>query len=163
MAPGVAPRFVDEPTHSRCPAPCTAPCPTPCTAPCTAPCPAPCPAPCRLTTFDSYDGRTLSHGSDVAVVPNGENIAGPDIRGGGDWYVGVQALPGEEAEYSLTLTLVDTPPFDASYKCDRLNGPCPHQRMAGEGQSGAMLRPTASGVWAALLVASTTALVRRWR
>ena len=122
----------------------------------------PCPAPCRLTTFDSYDGRTLSHGSDVAVVPNGENIAGPDIRGGGDWYVGVQALPGEEAEYSLTLTLVDTPPFDASYKCDRLNGPCPHQRMAGEGQSGAMLRPTASGVWAALLVASTAALVRRW-
>ena len=118
---------------------------------------------CRLTTFDPYDGRTLTHGSDVGVVPNGDNIAGPDIRGEGDLYVGIQALPGEEAEYSLTSTLVDTPPFDASYKCDKLNGPCPHQLMAGEGQSGASLRATSSRIWGLLLVASTAALARRWR
>ena len=74
-----------------------------------------------------------------------------------------QALPGEEAEYSLTSTLVDTPPFDASYKCDKLNGPCPHQLMAGEGQSGASLRATSSRIWGLLLVASTAALARRWR
>ena len=24
-----------------------------------------------LTTFDPYDGRTLTHGADVGVVPNG--------------------------------------------------------------------------------------------
>ena len=118
---------------------------------------------CRLTTFDPYNGRTLTHGADVGVVPNGDNIVGPDIRGEGDWYVGIQALPGEEAEYSLTATLVDTPPFDASYKCDKLNGPCPHQLMAGEGQSSASLRATRSSIWGALLVASTAALTRRWR
>jgi len=76
--------------------------------------------------------------------------------------VGVLALPGEEAEYSLSSTLVDTPPFDTAYKCDRINGPCPQQRMA-DGQSGAPLRGTPGRICAVLLVASTAALARRWR
>jgi hypothetical protein len=95
-------------------------------------------------------------------VPNGDNIAGPDLRGEGDWYVGVLALPGEEAEYSLSSTLVDTPPFDTAYKCDRIDGPCPQQRTA-DGQSGAPLRGTPGRIWAVVLVASTAALARRWR
>eukprot|EP00966_Prymnesium_polylepis_P071429 1659358-Prymnesium_polylepis.1 len=40
-------------------------------------------------------------------------------------YVGVQALHGQEAEYSLNATLVEPPPEDGSYKCDRWNAPCP--------------------------------------
>ena len=119
-------------------------------------------APHRLTTFDPFDGRTLSRSSDVVVVPNGDNIAGADIRGEGDWYVGVQALPGEEAEYSLSSTLIDTPSFDASYKCDKLDGPCPHQLMASEAQSGATSRTASGRIWGTLLVASVAAVTRRW-
>ena len=89
-----------------------------------------------FTTYDSYNGNALSHSTDVAVVPNGDNIVGPDIRGEGDWYVGVQALPGEEAEYSLSATLVDTPPFDTSYKCDKIDGPCPQEVLMARDKEG---------------------------
>ena len=50
-----------------------------------------------LTVYDPYNGAALSHVSDVATVPNGDNLIGPDIRGEGDWYIGVQALHGEPA------------------------------------------------------------------
>lgn len=88
-----------------------------------------------LTVYDPYDGAAVSHGSDVATVPNGDNLIGPDIRGEGDWYIGVQALDGQAAEYTLTTELVDTPEYDTAYRCDRFDGPCPSDHwMADEAE-----------------------------
>ena len=42
----------------------------------------------------------------------------PDLRAGGDWYVGVQALPGTDADFLLTTSLVDPPPIDRGHQCD---------------------------------------------
>ena len=122
-----------------------------------------------LTVYDPYNGAALSHLSDAATVPNGDNLIGPDIRGEGDWYIGVQALDGQAAEYTLTTELVDTPEYDTGYRCDRFDGPCPSDHwmadeaeLSAESTSGAALRgrragPTAAHVLA-LVVASAGTL-----
>ena len=76
------------------------------------------------TIYEQFDGRAISQQSGVASVPMGFG-GDPDLRQSGDWYVAVQALSGEEAEYTLTATLVEPPPEDGVYRCDRWEGPCP--------------------------------------
>ena len=76
------------------------------------------------TTFNPYDGVPLSVQRASPIVPNGLGAGCPaacpaDLRHGGEWYVGVLALPGTEAEFSLNLRLVEPPPIATGHTCDR--------------------------------------------
>ena len=76
-----------------------------------------------LTRFNPYDGSPISTDEVSVAIPNGlgdgcpANCA-PDLRQPGDWYIGVQALDGSEAEFELNTTLVEPPHIDRGYQCD---------------------------------------------
>ena len=76
-----------------------------------------------VTTFNPYDGTPVSKGGADLTVPNGLGAGcpaacPPDLRAGGDWYIGVQALHGTEAEFTLTTSLVEPPPLERGHQCD---------------------------------------------
>ena len=76
-----------------------------------------------LTQFNPYDGAAVSTSARSVTVPNGIGDGcpahcPPDLRQGGDWYVGVQALDGTEAEFSLTTSVVEPPPKPWAHDCD---------------------------------------------
>ena len=76
-----------------------------------------------LTRFNPYDGSPLSTDAASITIPNGLGDGcpancPPDRRQAGDWYVGVQALDGSEAEFELNTTLIEPPPIDRGYQCD---------------------------------------------
>ena len=65
-----------------------------------------------LTRFNPYDGAPVSTSHAQLAVPNGVGEGcparcPPDLREAGDWYIGVQALPGTEAQFSLSIELVE--------------------------------------------------------
>ncbi len=57
-----------------------------------------------LTTRGPYSGRLYSTNTTVVRVPHGHG-GEPDRRRAGSWFVGVQAMPGETAEFELTASL----------------------------------------------------------
>jgi hypothetical protein len=76
-----------------------------------------------LTTFDEYDGSPHSVSTTAATVPNGLGDGCPaacpaDRRYEGAWYVGVLALPGTDAEFSLETSLIEPPHIDPGHQCD---------------------------------------------
>lgn len=76
-----------------------------------------------LTRFNPYDGTAVSTSATTLQVPNGlgadcPTTCPPDLRMGGDWYVGVQALPGESADFRLVTSLVEPPQIDHGHQCD---------------------------------------------
>ena len=71
-----------------------------------------------LTVYDEYDGAARTHDADVALVPTGLEPGSVDLRGEGDWYIGVQANDGEEAHYELSVSLVEPPPQPQRIGCD---------------------------------------------
>ena len=76
-----------------------------------------------LTTRGEYSGNLYSIDAAALVVPHGHGNA-PDKRRAGDWYVAVQALPREAAEFEL-LVDVDMPIYvPPSARCDRLSFAC---------------------------------------
>lgn len=77
-----------------------------------------------LTTFDPYDGSAHSLQQTHARVPHGLGegcpaACPPDLRVEGEWYVGVMALPGSEAEFELGVSFVEPPPRNDGHQCDR--------------------------------------------
>ena len=82
-----------------------------------------------LTTFDPFDGAALSRSLASPHVPHGLGrgcpaACPPDLRAEGDWYVGVQALPGTEAEFELGVSMLVPPPVDPGHQCDPLEPEC---------------------------------------
>ena len=82
-----------------------------------------------LTRFDEYDGAPSTKASSDLIVPNGLGHGCPaacpkDLRYEGDWYVGVLALPGTEAEFSLHMYTVEPPPIDYGHQCDLSEPEC---------------------------------------
>ena len=82
-----------------------------------------------LTRFDEYDGSPTSKADTSIVVPNGLGdgcpaSCPPDLRHEGDWYIGVQALPGTEAEFALNVSIVEPPYIDRGHQCDPSEPEC---------------------------------------
>ena len=83
-----------------------------------------------LTTYNPYDGEASSLTGAEVWVPNGLGpgcpaSCPPDLRAPGDWYVGVQAVAGTEAWFTLRTSVVTPPPPDGVYRCDKWERPCP--------------------------------------
>ena len=66
-----------------------------------------------LTRWHPITGERTSDTSGAVAVPMGLDLATNDERQGGTWYVGVKALPGEHAIFTLALAL-DRPPTRVS-------------------------------------------------
>jgi hypothetical protein len=76
-----------------------------------------------LTTRGSFSGQLYSSSSTTLVVPHGHG-GEPDKRRGGHWYVAVQAMPDEAAQFELTV-IAETPIYvPASRRCDRYTSFC---------------------------------------
>lgn len=76
-----------------------------------------------LTTRGEYSGSLYSVPTSGVVVPHGSANA-PDKRRAGVWYVGVQAMPGETAEFGLLATAPTPKYVPPSAKCDRTTFLC---------------------------------------
>ena len=71
-----------------------------------------------LTTRGAYSGSLYSDSYSTLVVPHGHGDE-PDKRRAGRWYLGVQAMPGEAAQFDLVAT-VEVPIYvPASKRCSR--------------------------------------------
>lgn len=94
----------------------------------------------------------------------------PDLREGGDWYVGVQALAGGSAEFRLVTSLVQPPHVDRGHQCDPNEPECrgpidgslassapPRHRPGSRGAAGAVRLAATS-----LLGAAALALTARY-
>ena len=93
-----------------------------------------------LTRFDAYDGTPTSTSQTALTVSNGLGRGCPaacpaDLRFGGDWYVGVLALPGTEADFRLVVNVVEPPPIDPGHQCDPDEPECRPPLNLGSGQS----------------------------
>lgn len=82
-----------------------------------------------LTRYNSYDGSSVSTSSAISTVPNGLGEGCPaacpaDLRAAGNWYVGVQALGGVEAEFSLAVSVVEPPEQEAVHECNPREPEC---------------------------------------
>jgi hypothetical protein len=98
-----------------------------------------------LTKFNPYDGAAISSSDARVVVPNGLGDGcparcPPDLRKAGDWYVGVQALPGTSAEFELSTTLVAPEEHDPGHLCDPNEPECRPPIAAAVDTSGAAAR-----------------------
>lgn len=98
-----------------------------------------------MTRFDPYDGSSISKSATSVVVPNGMGDGCPaacpaDLRAEGDWYIGVQALPGTEAEFSMSVSVVEPPVQDLGHQCDQSAPECrdPATLTNGRDASGAL-------------------------
>ena len=76
-----------------------------------------------LTTRGTYSGSLYSVDTMMLAVPHGLRDD-PDRRRAGDWYIGVQAMPGETAQFRLTVD-TDEPRYEAvQVRCDHLTYAC---------------------------------------
>lgn len=92
-----------------------------------------------LTTYDRFDGTPQSVAAATPMVPNGLDGLG-DLRAAGDWYIGVQALPGTDAEFSLRVSAVEPPPRDRGHQCDPSEPECRGPQLGGGGHDSAAPR-----------------------
>ena len=77
-----------------------------------------------LTSWNAITSQRLSLPSGLITVPMGETVGRNDERRAGAWYVGVKALPGETAEYLLTVDLAAPPPLYVAPYCSHLSRFC---------------------------------------
>ena len=70
-----------------------------------------------VTRWDAITGARHSANQFTLTVPMGETITESDKRRAGNWYVGVRALPGEAAAFTLSLSLAAPKPLKAKPYC----------------------------------------------
>ena len=76
-----------------------------------------------MTTRGGYSGQYYSIGHALLVVPHG-NGDKPDRRRDGAWYLGVQAMPDEAAEFSI-IANIDVPSYvPVAQRCDKITFAC---------------------------------------
>lgn len=76
-----------------------------------------------ITTSGAYSGTLYSDRISRLVVPHGHGDE-PDKRRGGRWYLGVQAMPGEAAQFNL-IAMAKVPVYvPASQRCSRTSFAC---------------------------------------
>lgn len=83
-----------------------------------------------LTTRGSYSGTLYSTSSATLTVPHGHGDA-LDKRRAGSWYVGVQAMEGEAAHYTLSTALSVVEYIPPSARCSRLTFACARDSARG--------------------------------
>jgi len=94
-----------------------------------------------LTTSGTYSGTDYSLNTTILTVPHGHGAA-PDKRRGGAWYVGVQALAGESAEFELSASLY-MPQAGGGDACTRYTAACAADSSRGAYLGGAPATPPA--------------------
>ena len=73
-----------------------------------------------LTSWDEISGARVERDRLAVTVPMGETVGRNDERRAGAWYVGVKALAGEAAEYTVALSLAAPPSRYAHPYCSHL-------------------------------------------
>jgi len=113
-----------------------------------------------LAHYDTYSGRSTFRQS--TSVNGGFAPVGIEAFPS-DWYVGVQALRDEPAEFSLHLTARPRPPVVQAYACSRLSHFCPvHGGGASSANASNLLQasPSASSTFAPLSSSAASRLAR---
>ena len=77
-----------------------------------------------VTHWDRITGHRHSESSFQLTVPMAETIFTSDERRAGRWYVGVKALPGEAAVYTIRLSLARPAPIKQKPYCSPLDRFC---------------------------------------
>jgi hypothetical protein len=82
-----------------------------------------------LTVYDEFYGNMIHTYSEYLAVPWGATPWSYDPatteRRPGDWYVSIQALPGEAAEFEFDAFLLKPPLPPEVFECSRFSGFCP--------------------------------------
>ena len=96
-----------------------------------------------MTIRGEYSGTLYSRGHAMLTVPHG-HAEEPDKRRRGDWYVSVQALPGEAAYFDLSVA-VTTPIYQPpESRCTKLSVICAADSARGAWNSGGNPAPPPS-------------------
>ena len=94
-----------------------------------------------LATRGDFSGELYNRSDGAVRVPFGKGDS-PDKRRGGAWYVGVQALAGESAEFELSASLF-MPPAGGGDACTRYTAACAADSSRGAYLGGAPATPPA--------------------
>ena len=96
-----------------------------------------------MTTRGQYSGSLYSRQRVVLTVPHG-HAEQPDKRRRGNWYVSVQALPGEAAMFDLDATVTTPVYIPPSARCSKTTFACANDSARGTWNQGGHPAPPPS-------------------